>query len=240
LGNASVFDHGSSLLHTINPNEKDTNMSIPLADTNFVEVALYGEITAGGINSVRTANIFHFRRTSVVNPVDKLHISAAFQTNIVAVLALALNNRWSQTFNAVRLIDDADDPPQLFPQTAVGAVAGDGMSSESMIYINLKTAMRGRSNRGNKKFGPLSESNTTTPNSDILNAGAETLFDNVRQALITPFIDSDGNTWKLGILSQKLSQLRVNPTTVWCNDVVTALLNKRISAMDRRKSASSY
>lgn len=215
---------------------------MPIPDTSkiTVEIAALGAITAGGSNVVNTANIFHFRRTTTVNPFNKAHIDAAFQLSVLAAMATALNNRWTSTGDTVRAIDDADDLPTGFAGGAVGAVAGDGMSTINAVYILLRSALRGKHYRGSKHFGPLSESDTTAPNEDILNAGAIANFGGIGTAILGGFTDADGNVWVPVVLSRSLSQLLVNPTTVVAVDVVSASLNKRVGRLRRREVKSVY
>jgi hypothetical protein len=204
------------------------------------EVTMNGLIAAAGSSSKPTAFVFHFNRASGGPALNKLHIESAFQSAIATVVAAALNNRWAQTHNQVRMIDDALDPPQLVTRAVAGAIAGDSMSTLMTAYILMRTGIRGKNYRGSKHLAPLSESDTTAGTSDILNAGALTNFGNVATAIGAGFADSDGNAWTPVILSRSLSQLRTNPTTVITNVVTEIHVNKRMGRMKRREVASVY
>lgn len=215
-------------------------MPIPVNQLVNVEIVVNGLIAAGGSGNTPTANIFHFRRTTVVNPVNKANIDAAFQAAIVVPLGAALNNRWLQTRNDVRFLNDANDAYVPFAHAVAGAVAGDSMDSIATAFILLKTGLRGKSYRGSKKLGPLSEADTTSPNEDILNAAAIARMTTLMTALGTPIVDANGNTWNLSVVSTKLSQVRLNPTVVSATDVATIALNKRISRLKKRQRKSVY
>jgi len=215
-------------------------MPIPAADVRFIEVATKGIIASGGSTTPVTVNVFHFYRTTNTNPVSKAHIDTAYQAGIVVPLAAALNNRWTQQNNTVRYIDDALDAPVLFSHAVVGGVAGDGMAAMDAVFILQQTGLRGKSYRGGKHFGPLSEADTTGPDEDILNAAAITRFGAVVTAMQAGFTDSDGNIWVAVVLSTKQSVLRTNPTTVVANQVTVTSLNKRVGRLKRREPASVY
>lgn len=215
-------------------------MPIPANQVTHVEIAVKGIITGGGSNSINTVNVFHFRRTATVLAVPKGPIDAAFQAAIVAPLALALNNRWTQQRNDVRYLNDANDSPVSFAHALVGAVAGDSMTSIEAAFILMRTGLRGKSNRGSKHFGPLSESDTTGANSDILNAGAIALWTNVVTPMLTGFTDATGNVWIPSIVSRKLSVISLNPTNIVSNDVSQVALNKRIGRLRHREAKSVY
>jgi hypothetical protein len=216
-------------------------MPIPANQQNNVEIILLGGIAAGGSNNRLTANTFHYQRiASIVAPV-KAHVDAIFQTNIVAPIAAALNARWLQSQNTVRIVDDATDPPVPFAHALPGLIAGDSMPMVNAVFILLKTGLKGRKYRGSKHLGPLSESDTTSGTDDLLNVAALARFNTIKTALLTPLTDSDGNVWTLTVLSrQPPSQLLVNPTTVVANPVSTAFVNKRIGRLRRREPKSVY
>lgn len=215
---------------------------MPLPDNQLLvaEVILYGKMDAGGSETVNTVNIFHYRRATTTVPMTKVALDTAFQAAVVVKIGLALNERWNQLFNTVRMVNDALDPIGQFSHAVAGAITGDSMSSLAAQYILLRTGLRGRNYRGAKHFGPLSETDTTGPDGDILNAAAITRFGAIITALITPIVDGTGNTWNLEVLSRTKSRLIRNPTTVVSTQVTSILLNKRVGRMRRREVASVY
>jgi hypothetical protein len=215
-------------------------MPIPANQVTHVEIKIAGLIASGGSNTKNTFTTFHFRRTSTINPIDKAHVDTAFQAAIVAKILLALNNRWGQLNNRLRWLNDALDPELVVTHANPGAVAGDGMPSVNYVFSLMWSGLRGGSYRSNYKLGPLSESNTTAGTDDILNAGAITLFGNVGTAVLAGFTDADGNIWVPSVVSRRLSQFRVNPTTVISNDCIQVKVNKRIGRLKQREPASVY
>jgi hypothetical protein len=197
-------------------------------------------VASGGSTVVRTVNTFHYRRQAVVLPASKAALDTVFQANIVTPLAALLNNRWTQDFNTVRFINDPQDPPVNFPHAAVGAIAGDSMPTVNCAYMLLRTALRGKSFRGFKRLGPLSESDTTAAFEDVFNAAAIARYTTLRTALALLLVDATPNSWSLEVVSRFLSNFEVTPCVVVAADVDQILLNKRITRSKRREVSSVY
>lgn len=205
-----------------------------------LQVIVYGLITSGGSTTKNTVTVFNYRRNNFPTPASKSGFNTAFQAAVVVPMAAALNNRWSQEHNTVRFLNDALDSPTLLTGAAVGAISGDGLASGSAVYLELQTGIRGKSYRGGKWFGPLSEADVTTPDDDILNAAAIGRFNTLKAALLANITDAGGNVWTPSVVSRLKSQLVTNPTTVVANDVETVLLNKRVTSLRQRKVKSVY
>jgi len=215
-------------------------MPIPLNQVTTAEIVLRGTIASGGSGAVTTNFVFHYRRTAVaVNP-TKTALNTAFQAGPVVPLAAALNVGWSASINDVRWVNDAQDQYVSFANPAVGAIAGDRLSTVASVYLLFRTGLRGRAFRGSKHLGPFSESDVTAANEDLLNAAAQGRVGAINAALATPLVDATGNTWNFTLLSRSLSQLTLNPTTVTVNDITQFLFNKRVGTMRRRQAPSSY
>ena len=215
-------------------------MPIPSNQINVAEVIMNGVVAAGGSNNRVAQFTFHYRRTAISPPLSKTALETVFNTSVAAPILLALNARFSQTTNTVRWVNDAQDAPVPVSRTGVGGVTGDSMPTIQAVFILFRTGLRGRSYRGSKHFFPLSESDTTGPNADVLNAGSIALWTTAITAMGSPITDTSGNIWVPTVLSRKLSQLRTNPTTVTTNDSTLLLLNKRIGRMRHREVRSSY
>lgn len=203
---------------------------------NYIEVVQQAYAVARGGAVKNFFNIYHFRRTTTVNVLSKAHIESQFQTSIVTPTLAALDVDYTQTATTVRFFENATDPPIAFTETGVGGVAGDRLPDFSAVVIQLKTAVRGKSGRGSKHFGPIAESSTT---GDDLTAGAVTLFAAVGAAIIAGFTDSDGNIWVPGLKAAPRpnfpAQYKVNPTTTVWTDITHYVLNKSLGTMRRRK-----
>lgn len=214
-------------------------MAIPDADKQHWEISVLGRMTAGGGNAVLTANVFHYRRNLFPAPAVKSEIEAAFEALVVAPILLLLNARWTHTQTTVRCLNDALDPPVVFAHTDPGNVAGDSLQSDQAAYLLVRTGTRGRSFRGSKHFGPMSETDVTT-NGDVWNAAALTRIGDVATAMVANLTDASGNVYVPGVLSRKLSQLRENPTFVSQEDMLQILTNHRVGNMKRRQVKSVY
>lgn len=215
-------------------------MPIPQNQITHAEVQMLGTAAAGGSNSKAIDLVFIFRRTAVVLPVVKAQVDAAFQAAIAVPIDAALNARFSQGSNTVRWVNDAQDVPVAFAHVVVGGVAGDSMATSHAAFILMRTGIRGKSFRGGKHLGPMSEADTTAGTDDIFNAAALARLATVSAAILAGFVDGGGNVWVPSILSRKLSILKTNPTTLVANDVNGIAVNKRVGYMTHRRVRSFY
>jgi len=211
-----------------------------VGQVTHAQIIVYGQIAASGSNAVNTVNVFNYRRTGVVIGPSKVDLDTMFQSTVVAPLLAALNVRWGQLRNSIRWLNDAEDLPFEISHPNNGSVAGDSMTGNEIVSLRLRTAKRGRSYRGSCHLGPLSEADSTTGASDVLNAAAIVRFQAVVTGLATTLNTADGNSWKLQVFSRLLSQALTNPTNIVANDVVQVSLNQRISDMARRRVKSIY
>jgi len=202
---------------------------------SIVEIAAQGIMAAAGSSSKNVASIFHYRLATLTAPATKTAVEAAFQTAIMIPFTNAASNRYTQTANLVRFVDDALDSPTSTTRAVAGAIATDSQPTLAAVYMLFRTAKRGKSYRGSKHFPAVSEIDST---GDILTGGGLALWQTLRTAVATALTDALGNVWNLSLLSRTLSSLTVNPTTVIANDVTTVLLNKTIGTMRRRRVAT--
>jgi len=231
----------SVTFHEYARNQREPDMAIPLNEVTVAEIQLRGIITGGGAGEIRTSFVFHFRRLATAIDPTKTAINTAFQANISASIAAALNVDWSATTNTVRYIQDALDAPTEFANADDGAITGDRLQSYASAYLLMRSAVRGRFYRGSKHLGPFSESDVThATGCDIFNAGAVTRLQTICTDILAGFTDATLNVWVPCILSRAKSQLTENPTTVVTNDVVQILPNQRLGTEIRRKAPSLY
>jgi len=210
-------------------------------DMNVAEIVCNGTVAAGGSEAKVSTSVWYFRRTGIILPVDPAHVESAFQTAIAIPLTNFLNARYTQANNQCRIINDATQPYKQVSRAVAGQVAGDSMSTIECAYMLMRPAIRGKGIKGSKHLYPLSETQTTIGTSDILNAGAMTLFGLLATAVLAGFTDSDGNVWVPTIFSRpKVSQTKRNPTKIIVNDVASILLNKRVAKMKKRYVKSVY
>jgi hypothetical protein len=214
-------------------------MPIPANQITVAEVSLKGSMDSGGGNIVNTNFVFHYRRLGVTNPPDKATLKTGFVGGVGLTIGAALNVRWNASFVDIRWLNDATDPYVSFTSTLSGVITGDSLSSFQAAYLLIRTSLRGKAYRGAKHLGPMSESDITTTDEDLWNAGALTRLGTVCTAIMTDIITAD-NTWRSTVVSKTYSQLSLNPTTVIATDASAALPRKSVGSMLRRKVKSVY
>ena len=204
------------------------------------QVSMMGLAAAGGSTDRKIESVFHFRRTSNVNVLSETVLETAFNTSIAAPLLALLNVRYMQTNTDVRFIEDATRIAVTVPRTGPGTVTGDAMPMENYAFVLARVGVRGKAYRGAKKIGPLSESDTTSGSSDILNAAAVTRFNTFMAAWQAGVTDANGNVWVPCMWSRTYSQFMQNPTIITTADITQVLLNQRVSTLKKRKVNSVY
>lgn len=212
-------------------------MPIPDTQIEHIEVVVRGSLAAGGASVKNCWNVFHYHRTTLVNPFSKTNFAAAFRTAVIVPLVAAANARYTVNRLSVRIVNDAFDPYQDIADAGVGAIATDSEPNNDAVYVLMKTAARGRQALGSKHFGGSSEVDTTD---NILVGAGLARWQAVQAAVALSFNDASPNTFVPTVLSRSRSSLLVNPTFVWATDVVTTLLNKRIGSMVHRRAVSVY
>lgn len=215
-------------------------MSVPLTSINFIEVVMKGSASAEGSNPVNIINVFHFFRGNPSIAISKAHIESAFNGTYATSVLSVLNSSYTQGFTSIRYPQDVTDAAVEFVESGVGVITGDRFPTSLSAYILQRSTLRGRSFRGSKHFGPMSESDSTTGTGDVFNAAALIRLNNLASVMILPFLDSDGNSWNPMVVSKKLSNFLVVPAIISAAFVVSALVNKRIGTMRRRKVKSVY
>lgn len=206
----------------------------------LVQIVTTGFAAARGSGNVNVDQVSHWYRAATVLPVLKSQIDTAYQAAIVVPMAAFLNVRYLQSNNFLRFAADALDADVAFPHAAAGLIAGDSMASYDSTYIELQTGLRGKSYRGSKHIGPMSESDTTAGTEDLWNAGCLARLATFAAAFLAGFTDAGGNIWLPVVYSRFLSQPRFNPTAMIVNLVTAVRVNKRIGSMRHRKVKSVY
>ena len=209
-------------------------MSIPAAQIQNVQITILGTAATGGSSVTPSQNVFTYRRTTTVNPFTKIGVNNIFQTNIITPLLAAANVRYTPGTLSIRVLDDFNDAETVFTVAGAGAIATDSLPSDSAVYMLYRTALRGRSYRGSKHFGPASEVDTTQ---DILTGAGLARWQTLQAALLAVMVDANGNTWTPTVLSRKLSNLKALPlATVVATEVTDVLLDLNIGTMRKRRS----
>lgn len=209
---------------------------IPANQLIHVEAIVTGQIASGGGAAKTIISVFDFRRTATVLPVDKLHIDTAFQAAYVVPLGALQNAAYLQSQNSIRFLNDATDPALLVPHAVAGGVVGARSQDYDAVCYQYVTGYRGKSGRGSKHFAPLSEADAL---GDVLTGASLAAWVAFKAVLLAGFTDVEGNIWVPCVVSKGAqppkSQLTINPTTVFSNDVTSIRLNKTLGTMRRRK-----
>lgn len=200
------------------------------------EVTARGSILPGTLDSRACVSVWHFARTTTVNPCVPANVAAAFATWYSGNLLSAQCDTFTLAEVGARMLDD---PTSLEGISTVGDPGGnedDLYAADTAVYFQLVTGLRGRSFLGSKHIGAPGESQITN---GLLAGAGLTGWQAVQTAIgllsTTGFTDSDGNVWKLIVLSKSLSTLDTIPPTLKYTAVTSVLLNKRIGTMGRRR-----
>lgn len=196
------------------------------------EVVHLGTVAADGASVKNFANVYHFKRTTTVNPWSNTSIATEFIASMLPDIVACLNVDYVTTGVTSRCVNDATDAPVTVADTTPGGVSGERLPDYNAVMLLMRTALRGKSYRGRKFYGPITEADTT---GDVLAAGSITLFNTLKATLLAGMTDGDGNVWNLCVFSPTLSQYSINPTTIVTANVTQILLNKTLGTMRRRK-----
>lgn len=210
-------------------------MSLTFAQQKTVEVVHTGEIDAGGSNSEKCVNVYHFRRTAFVRNISKSAVYTACKAAILDKVILALSARYTSQKVEIRCIDDKEDPYEKTLFTDPGAVAGVALPSNLACLFMCKSAIRGRYAQGRKFFAPFVEAHTTD---DVWNATGLTLTGAIKTALLAGFTDSTGDVWKYCVASKSAGDMTAVPAVYWTYDVVSIDIQLRIAQLKGRRVKS--
>lgn len=199
---------------------------------DVVEISALGTLAAAGSNGKNVASVYHYRLSVIGTAPLKALLNTSFNNAVGLPFLAAANARYTQTMNNIRYLNDATDLPTSFAVAGVGAIATDGMPTDVSVSMLLRTAKRGREFRGAKRFPAVNEIDTT---GDVLTGAGLARWQTLQTGVAATLTDVSGCQWVPCVLSRKLSQLLINPTTVISNDVVQVLLNKNVGTMRRRR-----
>jgi len=216
-------------------------MAIPDNQKIHAEVILRGIATAGGSDAKNYNFVFHYRRVAVAVAPTKAALDVIFQATVAVPLIAALNARFTQGSTFIRWVNDAQDAYSSFAHAVVGGVGGDSMPNNEAAFLLYRTGLRGRSYRGSKHLGPMSEADTTAGSEDLFNAASLARLATAAAACIAALTDTTPNTWNPCVLTRvPPAQYVVNPTNVVTNDAVSVSVNKRVGTMRGRRVKSIY
>ena len=208
-------------------------MPIPDAQKVVIQQIVKATLAAAGGANVNVQTTFHYRRVATVIAPNKASFNTVFAANVYAPMLAAFNVGYANGTSNLRWINDAQDPTRTITLAGLGAIATDRSSSFNAVYMNLRTAIRGKRYRGAKHFAAVNEIDTL---GDVLTGAGLARWQTVQAAMLLQLTDGDGNVWNPCIVSGKpLSQIKTNPTVVVFNDITEVILDLTLGTMRRRK-----
>jgi len=179
-------------------------------------------------------NIFHYHYASGSGAVDLQSFIDNFQTLVVSQIAPLLNVRVINVRSRVRPLDDPLVPSvEQSSGLYNGAVTGDPLSTSLAAVVQFLSDARGRSFRGSKHFGGLSESDTD--GGDELSTTTIGNWATALTQLAANMTDSGSYTYNPCVLSGTLSNVLGTPPSFTGATVSSVSLNHIIGTMRRRK-----
>ncbi len=203
----------------------------------WIAEGLFTEGPSGGVETIKTANVFHYRWNGAglfVTPTKGQLDTAIY--NVMGILMIAaLNVHWTFVRTRTRFLDDASDQYADVAVNLPGNTANDCLPPRNAAYVELTTGLRGRNWVGSKHYGPIAEADTT---STEINTPTPAWWTNLKNGHLTAVV-AGGMTYNLHVVSSTLSQVKTNPTSIMSAQVTVATLRRNLGGMKRRRPKSS-
>lgn len=211
-------------------------MALPLNLLGYAQIIINGRQVAGGGSSEPCMNVFYYRRPNQALPLTEAAVIAVFQAGPIVALAAAANIRWQASQILCRFVDDPSRLAVGVADASVGAIGTDSEPQQNTVTMKLQTANRKPRCIGQKRFGGVSEIDTTN---DILVAGLAR-WQAVQAALVANLAaDANGNTWTPYVLSAKYSNLKLLPqATIVAYPISAVILKKNVLTLRTRRSSN--
>jgi hypothetical protein len=200
--------------------------------TNVVQIIVEGTVVETGGSSKNIFNVFnYFQNPNVPGPPTAIAVANQFLTAVWANIAPLLSIAYVGQQTMCRYLDITTNPLLAANVPANGAKALPRLPSQQAVVTPLRSSLRGKNFRGSKHFGPIDTASVT---GDELTAGAVAAWTAIL-ANLSANLTVGGQTFSPCVVSRSLSQLAKDPVTIQGAVVATALLNKTIGTMRRRK-----
>lgn len=207
-------------------------MSLPVPITNVVEISVQGAVTETGGTSKNIFNIFHYyQNPNQPSPPSAATVANAFIAGPWAGVLALLSIGYVGVQTVARYLDSSLNQYVTANAPGTGALALPRQPAQQAVVALFRTAIRGKSFRGSKHFGPLA---TAAVTGDEIAAASVAAWQAAMTALCNN-ITAGGQTYTPCVVSKTLSQLRVDPVTIYGAAKLTALTNKTIGTMRHRK-----
>jgi len=179
-------------------------------------------------------NVFHYHNLTDAGPLNKGSLLAAFINNVGDPIAPLMNVRVTLGRADIRIMDN---PLDVVLEQALGspsgAVTGDPLSASLALVMQFDSGVRGRSFRGRKHFGGLSESDSD--GGDELKASVITSWGSPAAGMGANIDDGTGNEYEPCVLSPTLSSLYQDPPFFTGAAGGTWSVNHILGTMRKRK-----
>lgn len=207
-------------------------MPIPANQITVAQLVLRGTLAGEGPTSKIITQTFYYRRSALTNPPSKTTLAAQFLAGPYAAFLAAANVNWSSGVANIRWLNDATDPFVPFTLAGVGAIATQRLPAYASVYFRKNSSLRGKQYQSSFRVAAANEADTA---GDVLTGAGLVRWQAVQAAYLAPLVTAD-NTWNPTNVSFKQSQVKINPTTVVANDIVTIVLDLTVGTMRKRKA----
>lgn len=202
------------------------------SSSNVVQMVIQGTVAETGGTSKNVWNVFTYvQNPNVPSPPTAVAVLNQFLASVWAQIAPLLSVRWVGVSSLARYMDVTTNAFLPGNVPASGAKILPSLSSQQAVVTPFRTALRSKNYKGSKHFGPIDSASVT---GDELTAAAVTAWQAILPTL-SGLITVTGQTYSPCIVSRSLSQLAKDPVNIQAAVITTALLNKTIGTMRRRK-----
>jgi len=198
--------------------------------TQVIEIQQHGRVNLTGGPTKNFFNIYHYELA--FGTVDTYtQLGQDFYAKVVQQLMPLLSSQYTLYELAIRMLDRATEQFTVVPMNFPGGATGDRVASITSVTLPFKCVDRGKSFRGSKHFGPISDADQT---GDQITPAIVPTWNTFATTLGGIFASVNGQ-YRPVIVSRKLSQLKQDPTNVVGSRVSSVLVNLTLGTMRRRK-----
>jgi hypothetical protein len=200
--------------------------------TNVVEISVQGSVVETGGTARNIFNVFHYyQNPNQPSPPSAVVVANAFIAGPWAGILALLSIGYVGVQTLARYLDVTTNAFQNANAPGNGAVALPRQPAQQAVVGFFRTAVRGKSFRGSKHFGPLATAQVT---GDEIAPASVAAWQAAITALVAN-ITAGGQSYTPCVVSKTLSQLRTDPVTIIGAAKLTGLTNKTIGTMRHRK-----
>lgn len=207
------------------------------ATSQFIEIAYHKTCQDSKGTPIPFTSVYHYQRTATALPIVKGDIATRWHTAVGLLELGMVTSDCTEEDVSVRCIDDPLDPYTIQPFTGSGARPTPRLPLGIAFAWELRTGVRGRSYKGSKHLGPLSEADVSQD--EIGGTAILTAIGLYQAAVIASFTDTAGNAWVPFVWSRTLSNMPpLSPADIKGSGVTLATYDKFVGSMRRRKETA--